>query len=160
MIKKILLLVILASTMLFAELPYNKIFRGVPNDVASYLYEQNAGTDRFQTIPLTTVAEDTVITSYILKQASFIESICISVIDTVESQGDTCYFKLFIGGTKVLDQKTSAFKLPGGYVFTPLADYINSTNSYIYKAVANTTSGQTTGITEGNFKVTVKYFIP
>ena len=160
MIKKILLLVILASTMLFAELPYNKIFRGVPTDVSNYLYEQNASVPRYQVLPLTTVAEDTLITTTIFKQRSFIESINISVIDTVESQGDTCYFKLFIGADKILDQKTSTFKLPGGYTFTPLVRYTSSINSYLYKAVANTTSGQTSGITEGNFKVTVRYFIP
>jgi hypothetical protein len=158
--KKILLLLLVLSTFVFGELPYNKVFRGVPTDVAAYLYEQNASVARFQVLPLTTVAEDTIVTTTIFKQRSFIESINISVTDTVESQGDTCYFKLFIGADKVIDQKTSAFKLPGGYTFTPLVRYTSSINSYLYKALANTTSGQTTGITDGNFKVTIKYFIP
>jgi hypothetical protein len=67
---------------------------------------------------------------------------------------------LFIGADNILSQKTSAFKLPGGYTFTPLTKYTSSINSYLFKAVANTKSGQTTGITEGDFKVTVRYFIP
>ena len=158
--KHSLLLILIAVVTLFAELPYNKVFRGVPYDVGQYLTEQNLVTPRFQTLPLTTVAEDTLITTKIFTQRSFIESINISVIDTVESQGDTCYFKLFVGSDKILDQKTSSFKLPGGYTFTPLVHYTSSINSYLYKALANTKTGQTTGITEGDFKVTIKYFIP
>jgi hypothetical protein len=162
MIKKkfIMVILVLASTILFAELPTNKTFRGVPTDVASYLYDQNISVGRSQRLPLTTVTEDTIATSLIFTKRSRIEAIEIFVTDTVESQGDTCYFKLFIGANKILDQKTSAFKLPGFFTFSPLVNWTSSDNSYLYKALANTKSGQTTGITEGNFLVKIKYYIP
>jgi len=158
--KKIMLALLMCATFVFAELPVNKIFRGVPTDVASYLYEQNAGVARNQKITFTTLAEDTSTTTTIFTKRSFIEAIDIFVTDTVESQGDTCYFKLFIGAEKILDQKTSAFKLPGIFSFTPLVKWTASDASYLFKAVANTTSGQTTGITDGSFKVVIKYYIP
>jgi hypothetical protein len=158
--KRIMTLLLVMFALGYCELPVNKVFRGVPTDISSYLFEQNASVPRFQIYEVARRGEDTTVTTKIFTKKSFIESINISVDTTVTSQGDTVYFKLFIGADKVLDQKTSAFKAVGGYTFTPLVKYTSSANSYLYWAVTNTTSGQTSGITAGRFKVAIKYFIP
>lgn len=159
--KKVLVLLLTMFTLCFCELPVNKIFRGVPADVSSYMFLQNASVPRMQTLDLKRQAtEDTITTTGVFSKRSVIEDVIISVDTAVVSQGDTCYFKLFIGNDKILDQKTTAFKSLGGYVFTPLVRYTSADNSTIKWAVENKTSGQTSGITAGKYKVTVRYFIP
>lgn len=153
----LLLLAVMAFVVvMFAAEPVGSSVKGVP-------YEQfrlNSTLPQFISIANPTLTtEDTVLTVRTITPKPIIDKIYILVTDTVESQGDSVYFKLFMGGTKILDQKTSAFKLPGAFTFTPLT-YTCSANSSLYIGAANTTSGQTTGITEGTFKVIVTYLNP
>lgn len=141
---------------LFAAEPTAGGVKGVP--VSQIYFNATLPQMMSYQMPAMTV-EDTVMTARVIQPKPIIESINILVTDTVESQGDSVYFKLFLGGTTIFNQKTSTFKLPGAYVFTP-ATRTASANSNLYYGAANTTSGQTTGITEGTYKVIIRYFNP
>lgn len=152
----LLMVIIGLITCLFAVEPTATGVKGVP---VSQIYF-NATLPQMLSYQVPALAtEDTVITARSIQPVPIIESINILVTDTVESQGDSVYFKLFLGGTAILSQKTSAFKFPGAYTFTPLTRTA-SANSALYYGAANTTSGQTTGITEGTYKVIIRYFNP
>ena len=141
---------------IFAAEPTSTTVTGVSRSQLLY----NLTTPQYLSIAapaLTT--EDTLQTLRSIFPKPVIKKVYVLVTDTVESQGDSVYFKLFMGGTKILDQKTSAFKLPGAYAFDPLV-YTVSANSTLYIAAANTTSGQTSGITEGTYKVIIEYLNP
>jgi hypothetical protein len=154
---KLFLMTMLTFIMcLFAAEPTAEGVRGVPT---SQIYF-NATLPQMLSYAMPAMAvEDTVVTNRVLQKKMIIESISILVTDTVESQGDSVYFKLFLGGTNILNQKTSTFKLPGAYLFTPTARTA-SANSALYYGAENTTSGQTSGITEGTYKVIIRYFNP
>lgn len=151
-----IMLLLSAFCWLFAAEPTATGVKGVP--VGQIYFNATIPQMLSYQVPAIAV-EDTVITARVISPKPIVEQIYIFVTDTVESQGDSVYFKLFMGGTKILDQKTSAFKLPGVYSFTP-ASLTASANSALYYAAANTTSGQTTGITEGTYKVVIKYINP
>jgi len=154
--KTFILSIMLLFACLFAVEPVAEGVRGVPT---SQIYF-NATLPQMLSYTMPAMAvEDTVITNRILQKKMIIESISILVTDTVESQGDSVYFKLFLGGTNILNQKTSTFKLPGAYLFTPTTRTA-SANSALYYGAENTTSGQTSAITEGTYKVIIRYFNP
>jgi hypothetical protein len=143
-------------TCLFAAEPTAGGVRGVPT---SQIYFNTTVPQMLSYQVPAMLIEDTVITARVISPKPIIESIYIMVTDTVESQGDSVYFKLFLGGTAILNQKTSTFKLPGAYTFTPLTRTA-SANSALYYSSTNTTSGQTSGITEGTYKVIIRYLNP
>lgn len=143
-------------TCLFAAEPTAAGVRGVPT---SQIYFNATVPQMLSYQVPAMLIEDTVVTARVISPKPIIESIYIMVTDTVESQGDSVYFKLFLGGTEFLSQKTSAFKLPGVYAFTPTTRTA-SANSNLYYSSTNTTSGQTSGITEGTYKVIIRYLNP
>jgi len=152
----LLSVLLIASIWLFAIEPTASEVRGVP--VSQMYFNMTVPQMLNFQMPAMTV-EDTIVTSRIIFPKPIIESIYILVTDTVESQGDSVLFKLFLGGAKILDQKTSAFKLPAVYNFSPIVNTA-SAKSALYYATENTKSGQTSAITEGSFKVIIKYLNP
>jgi len=147
---------IVCNLALFAAEPTATGVRGVSS---SQIYF-NATVPQYLSYTMPALAtEDTVLTLRSIFPKPIIESIHILVTDTVESQGDSVYFSLFLGGTKILEQKTSAFKLPDAYTFTPLAKTASAKSSLYYGA-KNTTSGQSSAITEGTYKVIIRYLNP
>lgn len=152
----VLFVMISFITCLFAVEPTAASVRGVPT---SQIYFNLTLPQMLSFQMPAMLIEDTVMTARVIQPKPFIESINILVTDTVESQGDSTLFKLFFGGTEILSQKTSAFKLPGAYTFTPSVRTA-SANSNLYYASTNTTSGKTSGITEGTYKVIIRYFNP
>lgn len=154
--KAILSIVLLTAIWLFAAEPVSTSINGVSRSQLVY----NLTTPQYLSIaaPAITV-EDTVATLRSIIPQPILKKAYILVTDTVESQGDSVYFSLHMGGTKILEQKTSAFKLPGAYAFDLLA-YTCSRNSTLYIGTKNTTSGQTSAITEGTYKIILEYLNP
>lgn len=156
--KKTIIGLLLAFTMVLSaqiSAPLASVLKGQTRDNFTFLQT----VPQFFTYTHTAMTvEDTLLTNFMFKKKIWIESINIVVTDTVESQGDSCYYRIWVGANKILEQKTSAFKPPGGFTFTTLEKVTSSINSRLYVGITNTTSGQTSGITEGTFKIYIRYW--